>query len=164
MDHIFTPWRMKYVQNEEKPEGCIFCTLPKETDENALILRRGKSAYVILNRFPYSSGHLMIVPFEHRHNLDLLSETNRSEIMELMTRSISVLGQVYQPDGFNIGGNIGAAGGAGVAEHVHLHVLPRWSGDTNFMTTVANTRVLPEELITTWQRLREKWDLSFPEI
>ena len=163
MDHLFTPWRMKYVQNEQKPEGCIFCCLPKESDESALIVHRGQFAYVILNRFPYSSGHLMVVPFEHQASLELLPEATRHEIMELVTRSLVVMGKVYRPNGFNVGGNIGAAAGAGVAEHIHLHVLPRWTGDTNFMSTIGETRILPEELITSWTRLRAEWQQSFPD-
>lgn len=162
MDRIYTPWRMKYVQNEEKPQGCIFCLLPKESDPEALILFRGKYAYVVLNRYPYSTGHMMIVPFAHQPDLEKLDLDTRSEMMELLNRSLVILGNVYKPNGFNLGGNIGAAGGAGVADHVHIHVLPRWSGDTNFMTTIGETRVLPEELSISWQRLHAEWIKTYP--
>lgn len=158
MDRMWSPWRMKYIQKQERIPGCIFCTaidLPDGPDN--LILARGDLAFVILNRFPYASGHLMVVPYRHESTFELLDPATRAEIMELITRAMGVLRVVYKPEGFNVGANIGAVAGAGVAEHVHFHIVPRWSGDANFMTTLAQTRVLPEALEDTYARLREHW-------
>jgi ATP adenylyltransferase len=158
MDHLWSPWRMKYIQKHERVPGCIFCTaidLPDGPDN--LILARGEQAFVILNRFPYSSGHLMVVPYQHESTFELLDPATRAEMMELAAHAMGVLREVYKPEGFNVGANIGAVAGAGVAEHVHLHIVPRWGGDSNFMTTLAQTRVLPEALEDTYARLRERW-------
>jgi ATP adenylyltransferase len=149
---------MDYIMGNEHQDGCIFCSVLQQEDglEN-LIIWRGNRVYVILNRFPYNNGHLMVVPKVHQPSLELLDADTRSEMMELTSQSITLLRQVYSPQGFNVGVNIGAAAGAGIAEHVHLHLLPRWSGDTNFMTTVAETRVMPEDLAATYRRLRAAW-------
>ncbi len=155
-DQLFTPWRQAYITAAKTP-GCIFCNATELTDEEAFIVHRGKSAFVILNRYPYTNGHLMIVPYLHVDTLEMLNADIRSELMELMTKSMQLLRSIYNPQGFNLGGNIGSAAGAGVAEHVHLHVLPRWSGDTNFMTAVGNTRILPETLEDTWKKLKTAW-------
>lgn len=145
---------MEYIENS-KEEGCIFC-LVQEKEDNAenLIAFRGEYAYVILNRYPYTSGHLMVVPFAHQPNLEELDPETRAEMMELTTHCMAVLRKVYNPQAFNIGANIGEAAGAGVKEHVHIHIVPRWAGDTNFMSAIGETRVLPEELETTYQRIR----------
>lgn len=150
---------MTYIENS-KEDGCIFCNLPKKEDgpEN-LIAYRGKLAYVILNRYPYTSGHLMVVPFQHKPNLEELDSATRAEMMELTSRCTSVLQKVYKTKSFNVGVNIGEAAGAGVKEHVHIHIVPRWVGDTNFMSSLAETRVLPESLETTWQRIRDGFQI-----
>jgi ATP adenylyltransferase len=159
LNRLWTPWRMAYIENTQPEEGCVFCSRPSKPDgpEN-LIVARGQRAYVILNLFPYTSGHLMIVPFEHRPSLEMLEVTTRAEMMELMTHAVEVLRFVYHPQGFNLGANIGELAGAGIAEHVHLHVVPRWGGDTNFMTALGNTRVIPESLEETYRRVREGWE------
>ena len=128
-----------------------------DNSEN-LVVVRGQHAFVILNRFPYTSGHLMVVPYEHSPSLEQLDPPARCEMMELTNRAVQVLRDEYQPEGFNLGMNIGAAAGAGIAEHVHLHVVPRWGGDTNFMSSVAGTRVLPEALEDTYRRVKAAWE------
>ena len=150
---------MAYVENSKPVDGCVFCNRPAQPDgpEN-LIVARGQRAYVILNLFPYTSGHVMIVPFAHRSSLEMLEAGTRAEMMELMTHAVEVLRAVYHPQGFNLGANIGELAGAGIAEHVHLHVVPRWAGDTNFMTALSDTRVIPESLEETYRRVREGWE------
>ena len=159
MNHLWSPWRMKYIENHEKENGCVFCDAQAKADgaEN-LIAFRGKLAYVILNRFPYTSGHLMVIPFEHKPNLEELDAETRAEMMELAARCMSVLRNIYKPQGFNMGANIGEAAGAGVKGHVHIHIVPRWAGDTNFMSAVGETRVLPEALEDTYRRVREGFE------
>jgi ATP adenylyltransferase len=149
---------MEYITTPKTDEGCIFCNGLKLADgpEN-LIIFRGSKAFVMLNRFPYTSGHLMVVPYEHKPSLELLEPASRAEIMDLSARAILVLQALYTPQGFNLGMNIGNAAGAGVTEHVHLHVVPRWVGDTNFMSSVSQTRVLPELLEETYRRIKEAW-------
>lgn len=152
---------MTYIEKHKAEEGCVFCDAQQmpDTSEN-LIVYRGRHAFVILNRFPYTSGHIMIVPYLHTPYLEGLLPEVRAEIMELATEGMRILRQVYNPEGFNIGINIGEAAGAGITEHVHLHVVPRWTGDTNFMSTLGSTRVLPEQLEDTYRRVREAWSLS----
>jgi ATP adenylyltransferase len=146
---------MEYIENSTKVDGCVFC-LAQELEESAqnLVAYRGKHAYVILNRYPYTSGHLMVVPFDHKPNLEELDAQTRAEMMELSSRCMTVLRKIYHPEAFNMGANIGEAAGAGVKHHVHIHIVPRWAGDTNFMSTVGNTRVLPEALERTYERVR----------
>jgi len=150
---------MEYILTPKSEDGCIFCNALKRPDgpEN-LIVHRGPKAFVMLNRFPYTSGHLMIVPYEHQPSLELLEADSRANIMDLASRAIQVLQVIYTPQGFNLGMNIGTAAGAGISEHVHLHVVPRWVGDTNFMSSVSQTRVLPELLEETYRRVREAWE------
>jgi len=152
---------MVYIENPNKEENCVFCTEPDrpESDDN-LVVYRGQRAYVILNRYPYTSGHLMIVPFDHQPSLEMLPPEVRAEIMELAARAIQILQNEYHAQGFNLGVNIGEAAGAGIIGHVHMHVVPRWSGDTNFMSTLVQTRVLPESLGDTCRRVRSAWDKS----
>lgn len=152
---------MAYIEKHKAEEGCVFCDALKMPDgpEN-LVVYRGQHAFVILNRFPYTSGHIMIVPYQHASYLEELPPDVRAEIIELATEGLRILRQVYNPEGFNIGINIGEAAGAGITEHVHLHVVPRWTGDTNFMSTLGSTRVLPERLEDTYQRVRETWSSS----
>ena len=149
MKHLWAAWRMKYISKSEPEEGCVFCNaLAKPDSAENLIVARGSEAFVILNKFPYTSGHVMVVPFQHADTLELLAPPTRAEMMELVARATAVLRAVYKPQGFNIGINIGAAAGAGV---------PRWGGDTNFMSTVGEVRVLPEELQESYRRIKEGW-------
>ncbi|MGB8982069.1 MAG: HIT domain-containing protein [Anaerolineales bacterium] len=145
---------MEYIESN-KEDGCIFCSAQEKEDgpEN-LIAFRGERAYVILNRYPYTSGHLMVVPFDHQPNLEELDPLTRAEMMELTARCMTVLRQIYKPEAFNMGANIGEAAGAGVKAHVHIHIVPRWAGDTNFMSILGETRVLPESLERTYQRVK----------
>ena len=158
MDYLWTPWRYAYLQTTGEAPGerkpCIFCELPKLTDEHARIAFRGKSCFIVLNSFPYTSGHVMIVPFAHLDTLSKLPEETARELMALSQRVESALGKIYSPDGINLGMNLGRAAGAGIAGHCHMHVLPRWVGDANFMTTVGESRVLPETLDETWKKMR----------
>lgn len=158
MDHLWSPWRMKYIRQHDPAEQCVFCSaLEKEDGVENLILRRGENAFVILNRYPYTSGHVMVVPFAHISTMDELKDCCMSEIMALIRQSIRAINQVYKPEGYNVGVNLGIVAGAGIANHLHFHVVPRWAGDTNFMTSVANARVLPEDLCETLQRLKDAW-------
>jgi ATP adenylyltransferase len=183
MDHLWTPWRYSYVTTADTakrqgvPEelaawpgdtGCVFCNMleavtyaeanrmPREQAEKAaLIVDRGETTFVCLNRFPYTSGHVMVLPYAHEGSLAALPAETAHELMDKAQNLEKILGRVYNPGGINMGLNLGKAAGAGVAGHLHLHVLPRWAGDTNFMTVIGETRVLPEDLETTWQRVRE---------
>jgi ATP adenylyltransferase len=146
---------MEYIESN-KEEGCVFCLAEEMEDgpEN-LIAFRGEHSYVILNRYPYTSGHLMVVPFDHKAHLEDLDPQTRAEMMELTTRCIVALRAIYRPEAFNMGANIGESAGAGVKAHVHIHIVPRWAGDTNFMTVVGDVRVLPEALGRTYERVRK---------
>jgi ATP adenylyltransferase len=157
MQHIWAPWRMAYV-GSEAPAGCIFCAKPGEDrDAQNFIVHRGEHAFVILNAYPYTAGHLLVAPYRHTADLTALSDAENLELMRLTRQSLEALKRAFAPHGFNVGMNLGRAGGAGIADHLHLHVVPRWEGDTNFMTVVADIRVVPEALSGTWQRLREVW-------
>jgi ATP adenylyltransferase len=150
---------MKFV--ETKTSGCVFCKVQEEADGTGnLIVFRGSNAFVILNRYPYTSGHLLVVANAHRPSLEDLDPKTRGEMMELATRGMRVLRKVYQPQAFNMGSNIGAAAGAGIAGHIHIHIVPRWKGDSNFMQTLAETRVIPEDLAETWRRIHLAWEAS----
>lgn len=158
MDHLWSPWRMSYITSKENEPGCVFCNaLAANDDPKYLILFRGKNAFVMLNRYPYTSGHLLVLPFKHVDTYEKLEEATRAEIMELITRATGVIRKVYQPHGFNIGANIGEAAGAGIAPHVHFHIVPRWRGDNNFMSVTGDTRVIPEDLDETYKRLKTAW-------
>jgi len=154
MDYLWTPWRYAYVTTAGKVGGCIFCDLPKLPDEEAHIVHRGKHCFVVLNTYPYTPGHVMVVPYAHLDQLERLPIASAHEMMNLCQTMERVLRQLYTPDGVNLGMNIGRAAGAGVVGHIHMHVLPRWVGDSNFMTVVAESRTLPETLETTYQRLK----------
>jgi ATP adenylyltransferase len=155
MDYLWTPWRYAYVTTAEKVSGCIFCDLPKEGDDAKVhIVFRARHCFIVLNTYPYTSGHLMIVPFVHLDSLAKLPPEVAQEMMELAQRLEGVLRQLYSPDGINLGMNIGRAAGAGVADHVHLHVLPRWVADANFVSVIGETRILPETLDTTYERFK----------
>lgn len=182
MDYLWTPWRYAYVTEADSktrqgiPEElaawagdsrCVFCNMiaavdhatasgmdRRQAERAALIVLRAEHNYICLNRYPYTSGHIMVVPYDHQSSLAALNENASREMMDLARQAERALGAVYNPDGFNIGLNLGKAAGAGVAGHLHLHALPRWIGDTNFMTVTAETRVLPEALDVTWERVR----------
>lgn len=159
VQHLFSPWRKPYIQRDKTVnDACVFCqALQADDSAENLILHRGQGAFVILNRYPYTSGHLMVLPLAHVARLAELTPEVRAEMMELQTRAIAALEAEYNPQGFNLGANIGAAAGAGIAEHLHLHIVPRWAGDTNFTSTVGSARVLPELLEDTWARLNAAW-------
>jgi ATP adenylyltransferase len=159
LNFLWSPWRMTYIQNNQHSADCVFCSALEQADGPAnLIVARGGRAFVILNRYPYTSGHLMVVPNAHRAALEELDAHTRAEMMELSNQAILILQAVYHPQGFNLGMNIGEVSGAGIADHIHMHIVPRWGGDTNFMTSLANTRVLPESLPDTYQRVRQSWE------
>jgi ATP adenylyltransferase len=155
MDYLWTPWRYRYIAGGVKDDRCIFCdAAAAREDSQSLIVLRARKNFVILNRYPYTSGHVMVVPYAHQATLAASEPETLVEMMALAQRIEQALETLYRPDGYNLGMNIGRAAGAGIAGHLHLHVLPRWIGDTNFMTAVGETRVQPEELTTTYQRLR----------
>jgi ATP adenylyltransferase len=161
MDYIFTPWRYAYITTAERAPNCIFCDRAPsrdancENDESNLVLYRGQHCFVIVNAFPYTSGHVMVVPYQHLDRLDLLPAEAATEMMALAQRLESVLRDLYHPNGINLGMNIGKAAGAGVAGHIHMHILPRWVADANFMSVIGETRVLPETTDVTARRIRE---------
>jgi ATP adenylyltransferase len=154
LDRLWSPWRLEYVTRAEPDTGCVFCDAPRPPAPDSLIVFEGSACYIILNLYPYNNGHLMVVPYRHAANLRDLSEAELHEIGLLTQRAESALAEAYQPHGFNIGINLGKPAGAGVLEHLHVHVVPRWSGDTNFMTVIGNMRVLPEDLGASAARLR----------
>jgi ATP adenylyltransferase len=155
MDYLWTPWRYAYITGAKEGQECIFCAKPAAGDDRAVwIVHRGEHCYVCLNAFPYTSGHVMVLPYAHIDELQKLPAEAAGEMMAICQRIESILRELYHPDGVNLGMNIGAAAGAGVAGHIHMHVLPRWVADANFMTVVAETRVLPELLQVTWERMR----------
>jgi ATP adenylyltransferase len=159
MKRLFSPWRMKYIQNTKGNDGsCFFCSaIGKHDNVENLVIARGKVSFALLNLFPYTSGHMMVAPFAHKPNLDELTPQSRGEMMEMVAQCIVVLKKVYSPQAFNVGANIGEAAGAGVPGHVHLHIVPRWAGDTNFMSTVGEVRVLPETIDQTYNRVLAAW-------
>jgi ATP adenylyltransferase len=156
MDRLWSPWRYRYVNAGPAPMGCIFCQKAAlGQDEENLVVYRGRHCYVLLNLYPYTNGHLMIAPYAHVDSLAAAPEAAAAEMMELARSAETALRRVYRPGGINLGMNLGECAGAGVAGHIHLHVLPRWFGDANFLSVVGETRVLVEELPVTWRRLRD---------
>lgn len=166
MERLWAPWRLQYVAADEakaasedstvsaKPKGCIFCEKPKEDrDRENLIVLRGATCFVILNAFPYNNGHLMVVPYRHVDHPSKLTPEEMAEMMATTARMCDALAEVSSPDGYNIGMNVGSAAGAGIAAHLHLHIVPRWSGDTNFMPVLGDVKVLPELLTSVWDKL-----------
>jgi ATP adenylyltransferase len=154
MDRLWSPWRYRYISTAAPSDACIFCHKPAAGDDREnLIVYRGERCFVLLNLYPYTSGHLMVAPYAHVATLEEADEATATEIMLLTRRAQRHLREEYRAPGFNLGMNIGAVAGAGVAGHIHMHVLPRWTGDANFMTTVGETRVLPEDLSDTWEKL-----------
>jgi len=163
VERLWSPWRLAYIaasgSDVSRPGTCIFCEAQKipADDEKNFVLHRGQRNFVILNLYPYITGHVMIAPLAHVGELDSTPKEVTDEMMDLAKRCETALREVYHPDGFNLGMNLGRAAGAGVVDHIHLHIMPRWVGDTNFMTTVSETRVFPEELSTTYRKLRDKF-------
>jgi ATP adenylyltransferase len=159
MDYLWSPWRFRYIRSnadgELKRSGCVFCLAPEAQDQrSALVVGRAVHCFVILNLYPYTSGHLMVVPYVHTSSLAELDGSVTAEMMELAKRAQFALTEIYKPDGFNLGINLGSVAGAGIAEHLHMHVVPRWEGDANFMSVVGETRVIPEELTATYDKLQ----------
>lgn len=154
MENMWAPWRMEYVStSSSKATGCVFCHVAKEDDKENHIVYRGKYCYVILNKFPYNNGHIMIVPFSHTNDLLNLSDEEQSECNMLINKSIMVLRKVFDPQAINLGMNLGKAAGAGIEEHIHYHILPRWDGDTNFMPVIAGIKVISESLDATYKKM-----------
>jgi ATP adenylyltransferase len=159
MDHLWSPWRYKYIASVDKTNECVFCRINREQkDAENFVVHRARLNFIVLNLFPYTSGHLMIVPYEHKASLVDFDTATTTEMLELAKRSQLALEAEYHPDGFNIGMNLGRSAGAGVADHLHLHVVPRWSGDANFVSIVGETRVLPEDLAATYLKLTKHFD------
>jgi ATP adenylyltransferase len=157
MEHIWAPWRVEYIFSE-KPESCILCDKPNENkDEENYVLYHGKHNYVILNKYPYNPAHLLIAPYRHIDSLEHLTDEERNEHFELVSRCLGVLRKVFNPHGFNIGANIGRTAGAGIDEHYHSHIIPRWNGDTNYVTIMDDVRVIPQAMAETYQQLKGKF-------
>jgi ATP adenylyltransferase len=157
MERLWAPWRIQYILGE-KPEGCILCDLPAQNnDVENYILYRGKNNFIMLNGFPYNPGHLLIAPYSHIDTPEKLSEEERNEHFQLVTHSLEVLRKAFQPGGFNIGANIGSIAGAGIDDHFHSHIVPRWQGDTNYIPVLADLRVVPQALADTYQELQGKF-------
>jgi ATP adenylyltransferase len=154
MDRLWSPWRLEYIAGGKPKTGCIFCEATRETESSSLIVFKGDSCYVILNLYPYNNGHVMVVPYRHLATFGDLSIEELTEIGVLIQRAEAALFEAYQPHGFNIGVNLGKPAGAGVLDHLHVHIVPRWNGDTNFMTVVGEMRVLPENIGASAERLR----------
>ena len=155
MTHLWTPWRSTYMKEKKDKTRCLFCDAAAgSADEENLVVHRGAWSFVMLNRYPYTSGHVMIAPYEHAARLNQISEATAEELMRTSRRAEQILEDAYHPDGLNLGMNLGQAAGAGIDQHIHLHVLPRWNGDANFMTSVADTRVIPEALEDTFKKLK----------
>jgi ATP adenylyltransferase len=154
---LWAPWRLEYVQAADEQPGCVFCVAYEGDDEERLVVHRGNEAFVLLNKFPYSSGHFMVAPVRHAGDFAELTDDETLEIHALARAGMQSLRDVYAPDGFNLGWNLGRVAGAGVVDHVHLHVVPRWSGDTSFMPVLADVKVMPEHLLETRRKLAAGW-------
>ncbi|HUH66478.1 MAG TPA: HIT domain-containing protein [Syntrophales bacterium] len=161
MEKIYAPWRMEFIRSE-KPDGCIFCRESLRKDD--LVLFEGKTAFVMANRYPYISGHLMIIPYRHVNQLEDLTDEEKLEIFNLQDMSIRVLKKAMNPEGFNIGMNLGKAAGAGIDDHIHVHIVPRWHGDANFMSVVGEVRVIPEDIHKTCEMLLPHFRKYHPEV
>ncbi|MBI5670391.1 MAG: HIT domain-containing protein [Chloroflexi bacterium] len=162
MEHLWTPWRMAYIRGEKKPaDGCIFCNLAQHEADN-LLIARSEHVYVTLNKYPYNNGHLMVIPYQHVASPEDLPVETLTDQMVTTNRALAALRRLYNPPAFNLGANLGAAAGAGVAEHYHLHVVPRWPGDASFMTTIGHTRVIPDTLDNIHRELTAIWRELYP--
>jgi ATP adenylyltransferase len=158
VERLWAPWRLEYVQNADKQDGCIFCTAAaSDDDEGQLVVHRGEHAFVLLNKFPYASGHLLVAPYRHGVGLGDLDDAEVLEVHRLGAQGLEALAAAYGPEGYNLGWNIGRIAGAGIPDHGHLHVVPRWAGDTNFMPVLAEVRVIPEHLQATRAKLAGAW-------
>ena len=158
-ERLWAPWRMDFVTKGYKDDQCLFCRVNAETDDTAnYVLARGPLSLLMLNAYPYTNGHLMAAPLRHTAEFDALSPEELAEMMAMAQRGMAALRSVYRPDGFNVGMNLGSAGGAGIADHLHLHIVPRWSGDTNFMPVVGDVRVMPESLDASYARVKAALD------
>ena len=154
---LWAPWRLEYVGSADEQEGCIFCRALAGDDEEGLVVHRGRRAFVLLNRFPYATGHLMVAPIRHTGELADLEDEELVEVHRLATSGLGALAETYGSQGYNLGWNLGRIAGAGVVDHVHLHVVPRWAGDTNFMPVLADVKVLPEHLADSRRKLADAW-------
>jgi ATP adenylyltransferase len=154
---LWAPWRLEYVQHADEVGGCVFCRAADGPDDELLVVHRGESAFVLLNRFPYASGHVMVAPYRHVGEFGGLDDAESLESHRLASQAMEALAVVFSPDGYNVGWNLGRVAGAGIVDHVHLHVVPRWSGDTNFMPVLADVKVLPEHLTETRVKLAAAW-------
>jgi ATP adenylyltransferase len=157
MRQLWAPWRLEYITTADEQPGCVFCLAFAREDEDALVVHRGATAFVLLNKFPYSSGHLMVAPTRHVGEFSELTDDEVLEIHALARSGLAALAATYAPEGHNLGWNLGRIAGAGVVDHVHLHVVPRWAGDTNFMPVLADVKVMPEHLAETRRRLAAAW-------
>jgi ATP adenylyltransferase len=157
VERLWAPWRLEYISSADDQPGCVFCTAVEGDDEERLVVHRGGHAIVLLNKFPYASGHLMVAPNRHVGEFGALGDDEALEIHRLASDGIAALGETYGPQGYNVGWNLGRVAGAGVVDHVHLHVVPRWAGDTNFMPVLADVKVMPEYLAETRRKLAEGW-------
>ena len=160
MERIWAPWRIEYIKiaREEAEQGCILCSKPADkNDRQNLILHRGQHSFIIMNAYPYNAGHIMVVPYRHVANLEDLSNVERNELFGLVSRSIAVMKQVFNAEGFNVGINLGRIAGAGIDSHIHVHVVPRWAGDTNFMPVTGDIRVVSEAILETYDKLADRF-------
>ena len=157
MKQLWAPWRLEYVAAADEDTGCIFCLADAGEDEERLVVHRGERAFVLLNRFPYASGHLMVAPHRHLADFQELDDAEAVELHRLAGQGMAALAEVFSPQGYNLGWNLGRIAGAGIVDHVHLHVVPRWAGDTNFMPVLADVKVLPEHLAETRRKLAAAW-------
>ena len=156
---LWAPWRLEYITDASKNEGCIFCQKSEEKDDKTnLIVHRGKTAFVIMNKYPYNNGHLLIVPFQHTDEMSSLNDEEKLELFDLLRYAQDVLMEVMKPQGFNIGMNLGRLAGAGITDHLHFHIVPRWGGDTNFMPVVGHTKVISEALEKTGEKLKQAFE------
>ena len=157
MKQLWAPWRLEYVAAADEQEGCVFCLAEAGDDEERLVVHRGERAFVLLNKFPYASGHLMVAPKRHVGELGELDEDEALELHRLPVAGVAALAETFGPQGYNLGWNLGRIAGAGIVDHVHMHVVPRWAGDTNFMPVLADVKVLPEALVETRRKLAAAW-------
>jgi len=162
MDVLWAPWRMELIEKKPSATGCIFCDLPKAGDDRGnLILGRSRHTFSILNRFPYNNGHLMVVPSRHIADLTAMPADEHAELAEMLRVAVRLLGKAYGAQGYNVGMNLGPVAGAGIADHLHWHAVPRWNGDTNFMPVIGDTKVMIEHLTASWERLRPLFDTEY---
>ena len=157
MERLWAPWRLEYIKSADEEQGCVFCTAVEGDDEERLVVHRAERAIVILNKFPYTSGHFMVAPNRHVGDFGELDDEEVLAVHRLASVGIGALADLYSPQGYNVGWNLGRVAGAGVVDHVHLHAVPRWAGDTNFMPVLADVKVLPEHLADTRRKLAETW-------